>query len=359
MEAVIATGGKQYRVAPGQVIRVERLGKDKGAAVEFTEVLLVNQDGQVTVDSKALASAKVTGEVVAERRGRQGPGREVQAAEELPASPRASADHDRGAHHQDRGLGHGAQEGCRQLEERSRFQSPDAGGEALRRAVRHRRQHPRPAARDPVQAGHQRGPRRGPHAVRQGRRLRDASSARATTSTSASPSSRPPEPIRPRRTAGTPCSSTRSMSSSRAAMVARAASASGVRSTSPAAAPTAATAGTAGSVILEADPAITTLLDFHYQRHYTAERGQHGKGSNKQGTSGADTDAPRAARHHGLRARRPRPAGRPHRRPASGCRWRGAPAAGAATRASPPPPIGRRGAPIWAGPARSTGSTSS
>ena len=69
MEAVIATGGKQYRVAPGQVIRVERLGKDKGAAVEFTQVLLVNQDGQVTVDSKALASAKVTGEVVAERRG--------------------------------------------------------------------------------------------------------------------------------------------------------------------------------------------------------------------------------------------------------------------------------------------------
>jgi len=52
-----------------EVIRVERLGKDKGAAVEFTEVLLVNQDGQVTIDSKALASAKVTGEVVAERRG--------------------------------------------------------------------------------------------------------------------------------------------------------------------------------------------------------------------------------------------------------------------------------------------------
>jgi len=68
MEAVIATGGKQYRVAPGQVIRVERLGKDKGASVEFTRVLLVNQDGQVTVGPKALASAKVTGEVVAERR---------------------------------------------------------------------------------------------------------------------------------------------------------------------------------------------------------------------------------------------------------------------------------------------------
>ena len=47
--------------------------------------------------------------------------------------------------------------------------------------------------------------------------------------------------------------------------------------------------GDGGSVILEADPSITTLLDFHYQRHYTAERGQHGKGSNKQGASGDDT----------------------------------------------------------------------
>ena len=69
MEAVIATGGKQYRVSPGQVIQVERLGKDKGAAVEFTKVLLVNNDGQVTVEPKALVSAKVTGQVAAERKG--------------------------------------------------------------------------------------------------------------------------------------------------------------------------------------------------------------------------------------------------------------------------------------------------
>jgi GTP-binding protein len=47
--------------------------------------------------------------------------------------------------------------------------------------------------------------------------------------------------------------------------------------------------GDGGSVLLEADPTITTLLDFHYQRHYTAERGQHGKGSNKHGASGDDT----------------------------------------------------------------------
>jgi large subunit ribosomal protein L21 len=69
MEAVIATGGKQYRVTPGQVIKVERLGKDKGAAVEFDRVLLVNNDGQVTMEAQALSSARVLGEVVSEKKG--------------------------------------------------------------------------------------------------------------------------------------------------------------------------------------------------------------------------------------------------------------------------------------------------
>jgi GTP-binding protein len=46
--------------------------------------------------------------------------------------------------------------------------------------------------------------------------------------------------------------------------------------------------GAGGSVWLEADPALTTLLDFHYKRHYTAPRGQHGKGANRHGASGDD-----------------------------------------------------------------------
>ena len=71
MEAVIATGGKQYRVAPGQVIKIERLGQAKGEAVEFREVLLVSKDGQVTVEPGALRAARVTGEVVAERKERK------------------------------------------------------------------------------------------------------------------------------------------------------------------------------------------------------------------------------------------------------------------------------------------------
>ncbi|PYM93891.1 MAG: GTPase ObgE [Candidatus Rokuibacteriota bacterium] len=46
--------------------------------------------------------------------------------------------------------------------------------------------------------------------------------------------------------------------------------------------------GDGGSVWLEADSALTTLLDYHYKRHYHAERGTHGQGSNRHGASGAD-----------------------------------------------------------------------
>jgi GTP-binding protein len=46
--------------------------------------------------------------------------------------------------------------------------------------------------------------------------------------------------------------------------------------------------GDGGSIWLEADPALTTLLDYHYRRHYHAERGTHGQGSNRHGASGDD-----------------------------------------------------------------------
>jgi GTP-binding protein len=46
--------------------------------------------------------------------------------------------------------------------------------------------------------------------------------------------------------------------------------------------------GNGGSVWLEADRSLTTLLDYHYKRHYAAERGTHGKGAGKHGASGAD-----------------------------------------------------------------------
>jgi len=46
--------------------------------------------------------------------------------------------------------------------------------------------------------------------------------------------------------------------------------------------------GDGGSIWLEADPALNTLLDYHYKRHYQAPRGQHGRGSNCHGASGHD-----------------------------------------------------------------------
>jgi len=71
MEAVIASGGKQYRVKPGQLVSVEKLAGVKGAPVEFRSVLLVNRAGEVLVGDKALSTAKVSGEVVSQGRGRK------------------------------------------------------------------------------------------------------------------------------------------------------------------------------------------------------------------------------------------------------------------------------------------------
>jgi len=71
MEAVIATGGKQYRVAEGQVISVEKLAGDKGAEVAFASVLLVNRDGEIIVAPDRLKSARVSGTVVAQGRGKK------------------------------------------------------------------------------------------------------------------------------------------------------------------------------------------------------------------------------------------------------------------------------------------------
>lgn len=64
MYAVIATGGKQYRVSEGDTVEVELLGVDDGEVVDLTPVLVVDGD-QVLATESELASAKVTGRVVA------------------------------------------------------------------------------------------------------------------------------------------------------------------------------------------------------------------------------------------------------------------------------------------------------
>ena len=71
MEAVIATGGKQYRVAEGQVISVEKVPGEKGAEVAFASVLLVNRDGEIIVAPDRLKSARVSGTVVSQGRGKK------------------------------------------------------------------------------------------------------------------------------------------------------------------------------------------------------------------------------------------------------------------------------------------------
>jgi large subunit ribosomal protein L21 len=69
MYAVIATGGKQYRVQPGETIQVEKLDDEPGKTVEFGEVLLVADGENVTVGKPTVAGAKVTAEVVLTGRG--------------------------------------------------------------------------------------------------------------------------------------------------------------------------------------------------------------------------------------------------------------------------------------------------
>ena len=69
--AVIRTGGKQYRVAPGDVLRIERLGGDVGASVEFTEVLLTGGEGDVRVGTPLLEGARVRGEIIGQGRDRK------------------------------------------------------------------------------------------------------------------------------------------------------------------------------------------------------------------------------------------------------------------------------------------------
>jgi len=71
MFAVIKTGGKQYRVAPGDVLRVETLDGDKGSNVEFSDVLLVDNDGDVKVGAPTVDGAKVTAEIVSHGRGKK------------------------------------------------------------------------------------------------------------------------------------------------------------------------------------------------------------------------------------------------------------------------------------------------
>ena len=63
MYAIIKTGGKQYKVSEGDLVRVEKLNYEVGETVDFEEVLLVSNDGDIKVGSPVVEGAKVSATV--------------------------------------------------------------------------------------------------------------------------------------------------------------------------------------------------------------------------------------------------------------------------------------------------------
>ncbi len=71
MYAVVKTGGKEYRVSKGDIIRVEKLKGKVGDHVEVKDVLMVSEEGQVQWGDPYLANAVIVGEIIQEIKGRK------------------------------------------------------------------------------------------------------------------------------------------------------------------------------------------------------------------------------------------------------------------------------------------------
>lgn len=71
MYAVIRSGGKQYRVAQGEVVRLEKLAGNVGDAVTIAEVLMVGEGETVKVGTPTVAGARVSGEIVEQDRAKK------------------------------------------------------------------------------------------------------------------------------------------------------------------------------------------------------------------------------------------------------------------------------------------------
>ena len=68
MYAIIATGGKQYRVSQGDVIYIEKVNQEVDSVINF-DVLMIGNDGDVKVGNPVIEGAKVEGKVVAQVKG--------------------------------------------------------------------------------------------------------------------------------------------------------------------------------------------------------------------------------------------------------------------------------------------------
>lgn len=71
MYALIASGGKQYRISEGQKIKLEKLPADVGNTIEFDQVLLVADGDNIQIGAPFIKGMKVTGEVVSQGRGKK------------------------------------------------------------------------------------------------------------------------------------------------------------------------------------------------------------------------------------------------------------------------------------------------
>lgn len=71
MYAIIETGGKQYRVAQGDSIRVEKLAHAEGDSVTFDKVLAVSKEGGLTIGTPYVEGAKVIAKVTGEGKGKK------------------------------------------------------------------------------------------------------------------------------------------------------------------------------------------------------------------------------------------------------------------------------------------------
>ena len=69
MYAVVKTGGKQYKVAPGEKLKVEQIPADVGAQITLDQVLMVGEGESVRVGTPTVAGASVVATVVAHGRG--------------------------------------------------------------------------------------------------------------------------------------------------------------------------------------------------------------------------------------------------------------------------------------------------
>jgi large subunit ribosomal protein L21 len=69
--AVIEQGGKQYRISPGDVVRLERLAGNPGENITLDRVLMVNDDGELKVGRPLLEGATVAGTIVEQHRARK------------------------------------------------------------------------------------------------------------------------------------------------------------------------------------------------------------------------------------------------------------------------------------------------